>query len=280
MGHGVDTGHIRRGFALDERIELVRTKIANVGEFLKVDIRHGLYRIAKGLGTFALGEFAAGVADGDGHMCVFRKRGIRKQGLPEGLLARRVVEMLLAADDVCDVHQTVVHDARKVVRRKAVALSDNKIAYLLGGEGNLAADHVLDDDRMILGYGETDRYGPAFGAGFLGVFGAGEILWPGVGQGAFLSLCLFAKRIQLLGRFEAVIGFSFVQQLIDVLIVDVLALGLKVRPVGPADFGAFIPLDPEPLEVLHDLPGGGRGISLLVGVFDAEYKCPDHSFCI
>ena len=48
--------------------------------------------------------FAAGITDCYGHMSIFRQRSIRKQSLPQNLLARCVVEMFLAANDVCNVH--------------------------------------------------------------------------------------------------------------------------------------------------------------------------------
>ena len=44
------------------------------------------------------------------------------------------------------------------------------------------------------------------------------------------------------------------------------------------NFGAFVPLDAEPSQVIDDLLNSGWGITFLVGVLDAEHEGAAHFF--
>jgi len=56
--------------------------------------------------------------------------------------------------------------------------------------------------------------------------------------------------------------------------VQVVALGLEVRRVGAADFGAFVPQDAEPAEAVEDGLQGFGAVAFGVGIVDAEDELP------
>ena len=96
----------------------------------------------------------------------------------------------------------------------------------------------------------------------------------GVDKALLARLRFLAHRFQLLSRFEAIVCFLLVEQLANVSVVNILALGLRIRSVRTTFVGSFIPIDPEPAQVGHDLSSGSRGIPFLVGVFDPKDETP------
>ena len=63
---------------------------------------------------------------------------------------RRVREVVLAADDVADLHRRVVDDDREVVERRAVAADDHEVAAEVGDvELDAAADDVVEGDQAL-----------------------------------------------------------------------------------------------------------------------------------
>ena len=185
--------------------------------------------------------------------------------------------MFLAANDMCNLHQIVIYHAGKIVRWEAVTFLYDKIAYCTRCKCNLAADNIGDHHRYILRHGKADRYVSALSFGLFNIAFVWELFGAGIRKGLFLRFSFFAKRIKLFGGIEAVIGLLFVEQFLCVFIVDVYSLRLQIRPVWSADFGAFVPLDSEPSQVVHNLLCGGRGVAFLVRIFDAENKCSARS---
>ena len=59
---------------------------------------------------------------------------------------------------------------------------------------------------------------------------------------------------------------------LQVLFIDVAALALEVGAHLAADFGAFVPVDAEPLQAVEQLLQSGVRVALLIGVFDAEHQ--------
>ncbi len=66
----------------------------------------------------------------------------------EGDVLRRVRQVILAADDVGDLHRLVVDDDRKVVERHPVVAHDHEIAEQRVVELDLAADEVVEADDL------------------------------------------------------------------------------------------------------------------------------------
>ena len=62
----------------------------------------------------------------------------------------RVREVVLAADDVADLHRGVVDDDREVVERRAVGADDDEVAAEVGGvDLDAAADDVVERDDAL-----------------------------------------------------------------------------------------------------------------------------------
>ena len=74
----------------------------------------------------------------------------------------------------------------------------------------------------------------------------------------------------LLGGRVRLVDVSGVLQLRDDLLIDVRALGLAVRPVGPADLDTLVPVDAEPAHRVEQLVVGLLAVAGGVGVLDAE----------
>ena len=95
-------------------------------------------------GAVALGELlAVGAQD---HGDVGERGHGRAEGLVDHDLARGVGQVIVAADDVGDLHHGVVDDGREVVRGRAIGAEDDEVVELLGVEGHLAMDGVVDHD--------------------------------------------------------------------------------------------------------------------------------------
>ena len=77
-------------------------------------------------------------------------RRLGAERLQDQDLARRVREVVLAADDVRDAHVAVVHRDREVVERAAVRAGDHEVVDRRQRERDVAADHVLHDDLALV----------------------------------------------------------------------------------------------------------------------------------
>ena len=59
-------------------------------------------------------------------------------------------EVVLAADDVADLHRRIVDDDREVVERRAVAADDHEVAAEgIGVDLDVAADEIVERDHPV-----------------------------------------------------------------------------------------------------------------------------------
>ena len=221
-------------------------------------------------GTVALGELLSVGAQNHGDV------GERGHGRAEGLvdhdLARGVGKVIVAADDVGDLHHGVVDDGCEVVRGRAVGAEDDKVVELLGIEGHLAVDGVVDDDvAAVLGHLDTQDVGLAgidAATGLLGIKIAAATLI--ALEGVLALLCGLTVGVELLLGAEAGIGLALVPKLLGGLLVQVQALGLGVGAIVAAHLGTLVPVQAKPTHGAQDdlrvLVGGAGG----VGVVDAQ----------
>ena len=68
---------------------------------------------------------------------------------------RRGRQPFLAANDGRDVHQCVVDDVGEVVGRQAVRFEQHRI-LIVGGQVEVALDHVVEADARLVGVGRAD----------------------------------------------------------------------------------------------------------------------------
>ena len=183
---------------------------------------------------------------------------------------------LFAADDVRNFHQMVVDDVSQMVRGQFVGtlvehfvvenvalhahLATNHVVHQhLAARLNLEAHHVLlavvDEASHLVG-GQRQRV--AHHLARLGV--------------VLEVLNLLALLLQFFGRVEGYVGLAFLQQLVDVLLVDGTSLALPVGTVVATKADTLVELDAQPLERLDDILLGSRHEAVGVGVFDTENK--------
>ena len=185
-------------------------------------------------------------------------------------LARRVRDVILAADHVRHLHQRIVDHDREVVLRAAVGADDDRIADDVGVEGHVAADEILERHVDVLGHAEADD------GALAGVETAPGLIRRQVAAGAVVHRRTAGGEIraaivlELLRRAEAVVGLAAGEQLVGVRGVEVQPLRLAVGAGRAADVGPLVPLEAEPAQVLQDAVLGLFRRSLGVGVFDAE----------
>ena len=136
-------------------------------------------------------------------------RSFEAQGLVDDQLARRVGQVFFRADDVGDVHEGIVEDDAVVIDRDAIGFDDDEVADVVGIEGHVAADEVVQFNRFVLRRLDTDDMGTAFLEvlfdRFLGQVGT----FAGVDRRfAFGQLSLFFC-FQFFWRTETVISLAF-----------------------------------------------------------------------
>ena len=83
-----------------------------------------------------------------------------------------------------------------------------------------------------------------------------------------------ALGLQLFGRGEIAIGGAGGEQLLDGRLIFLQPLRLIVRPIRPADFGAFVPIEPDPVQAVQDRRERFVDVSLRVGVVDPQNELP------
>ena len=222
-----------------------------------------------------LGQEALGPVVGDrrlalalAHLRAVRVEDEREVGEPGHLVAerleqqdvlRRVREVVLAPDDVADLHRRVVDDHREVVQRRPVAANDHEVTADVGGvDLDLAADEVLEDAPC------PPRPGSAGRARFPAASRAARSLGRQVRAATDVprrlvrGLLRLPVRVELLGRAVARIREVPGEQVRGGGGVARAPLHLAVRReraavVATGAVGALVPGDAEPVQVFEDV---------------------------
>ena len=230
-----------------------------VQQRLRQDALGGVVHHADGVA--ALGHLLAVFVEDHRQVAVYRQR--RAQGQQDVDLARGVVDVIITADNVGDVHVPVVHYHAEVIGRATVRAGDDQVVQLF----------VIDLDAAF------DRVFPRYRAGQRGLeayyrLHVGRWLRQGLAclrapaavvARFFAAGFLFgAQRFQLFLAAVAVVGVAAGQQLLDHFLVTVKALGLVER--------AFVVVQTYPVHAVHNGFYRFRGGAFQVGVFDAQHK--------
>ena len=200
----------------------------------------------------------------------------RGHGSAEGLvdhdLTRGVGQVVVAADDMGDLHHGVVDDGREVVRGRAIGAEDDKVVELLGVKGYLAVDGVVDDDvAAVLRHLDAQDVGLAgldAAAGLCGIKIAATALI--ALEGVLALLRGLSVGVELLLGAEAGIGLALVPKLLGGLLVQVQALGLGVGAKVAAHLGALVPVKTQPTHGAQDDLRVLVGRAGRIGVVDAQ----------
>ncbi len=193
------------------------------------------------------------------------------QRVVERELARGRRQQVLATQHVGDLHERVVDGVDQGVERMPAAAHQHVVGDVLGLEGDLAADQVVEGDRVV-GHPEPHHRPPALllvgGALVVGQRAAVAV----VPRGAPLGAGPLVALVELLLRAVAVVGPTGLEEPGSHVGVDVVPLGLAVRRERAAHLRPLVPVEPEPP---HDLEQGLVGLDRVaggVGVLDAEHE--------
>ena len=186
------------------------------------------------------------------------------KGVEEHLVQRRRRNPLLAAQDVRDLHQVIVHHHGQVIGRQPVALEQHRVHDAGVLHGDVAADDVVHGRRARQRRRKADDGRPALG------FEGGALLRRQSAMAPVVGQVARSQFLQLLGSGVAAVGVAVLDQPVGILAVGFLALALDVGRVRAADVGAFVPLQPKPTQAAHEILETLRVVALLVGILDAQ----------
>ena len=181
-------------------------------------------------------------------------------GLDDLELAEGVVQVIVAADHMRDMHVVIVDDDGQHIGRRAVGAQQDHIVELAVLDRDFALHGILDDRLAGLRRLEADDRGNA----------RGRILRVAIAPAAVIahrlagSLLGCAHLVEFLGRAVAVVGVAAGQHLVGHLGVP----GGAGELVGDV----AIPLQAEPRQAVEDRGDGGLGRARAIGVLDAQQE--------
>ena len=192
----------------------------------------------------------------------------KPQRLVEQHLARRIRNVILAADHVRHLHHRIVDDDGEVVGRPPVRSHEHRIADDVAAERHLTANEIAEgdvdplrdpesNDRLLAGVDPAPRLVGGAGCGrSRDTSEDGRRRDPPCGphraSPASRSSNRHCRRSTARSRTSA---------------YRCKPLGLPIRPVQAADIGPLIPVEPEPTQVLED---ARLGLASSI----ARHRCP------
>ncbi|MCY1225924.1 hypothetical protein D9M72_381360 [compost metagenome] len=235
-------------------------------------IQHGFGQVAfvavagHGHGAVALAHLLALLVQHGRQVCVDRRGAAERADDVD--LARGVVDVVVAADHVRDLHVEVVHHHAEVIGRGAVRARDHQVVELVVGDLDAALDRVVPHyaaaDRVLEADHRIDarrRLGQD-----LARLGTPEA----VVARLLAALALgFAQRVQFFGAHVAAVGQVGLNHLRHHLAIAVHALHLVER--------AFVDIHLQPGHAFQDHVNRFLRRTLNVGVFDAQDEVALHA---
>ncbi len=193
-------------------------------------------------------------------------RNVPAKRLIDLRLARRVGQMIVAADDMGHAHVVIIDHDRQHIGRVAVGAQQHEIIELLVGEYDLALHLVVDDGLALLPGAQSDDGGDAGrGLGRVPVAPAAVIAH----RAPFRSR-LLAHLLELLGAGVAAIGGATREHFVHGLAVAPGATELAYR--------LAIPVETEPVEAVENGVDRQLGRALAVGILDAQKEGSAEAF--
>lgn len=221
-----------------------------------------------GGGAVTFGELATAGSENDRQMSESGRRPA-KGGIQADVLGR-AGNPFFATQDVGNLHQVIIHDVGEVISGEAVAFDEDEIILLRIWIGDGAADDINKISGAVEGHFEANDGRRAGGEG------AGDFVWRKIAAMAVvagLRALLCTEGFEALGRAETAVSVTGGEKLVGVVLIEMNALGLKIRGVRAADFRAFVPLEAEPTKRVHDVAHSIGIVACAVSVFDAQDKC-------
>ena len=187
-------------------------------------------------------------------------RCLPAKGLIDVCLARRVGQMVVAADDLRHAHVVVVHHNRQHVGRVAVGAQQHKIVEVFVGPGD-AALHLVVNNSVALLRRAQPHHGLDAGRRLGGVAVTPAAI---VAPRLALRPGGLAHLVKFLLRSIAEIGLAACHQ-------RQRRLAVAVRP-GKLEGRLAVPVKPKPAHAIQNSGDGRLGRTLAVGVLDAQQK--------
>ena len=206
-------------------------------------------------GAVALGQFLP-VRPQD-HRQVREARHRRAERFVQIDLARRVVDMIVATDDLGDAHVDVVDHHREVVGGEPVRTQHHEIVEFGVGPLHPALDLVLEHHAAGFRIPETQHA--------VGIVAVRQVL---VARAAVVARFLAAvlqrgpHRVEFVLRFVGPVGLAGIVQRLRHLAVAFHPPGLVER--------AFVRVEAQPVHAVQDRPHRRIGGTLAIGVLDAQ----------
>ncbi len=203
----------------------------------------------------ALAEFLPVRAEDHRQVRETRYRGAER--LVDVDLARRVVDVVVAADHVGDAHVDVVDDHREVVGRETVRTEDHEVVEFGVAPLDAALDLVVEHDCARGRIAEADH-----------AVGIVAQRFVAIAVVAVVARLLAARhrrgahRLDLLLRLVRVIRLAGLEQILGRLPVTIHAQGLVER--------ALVRGEAEPVHALDDRIDRHLGRTLAIGILDAQ----------
>ncbi len=187
--------------------------------------------------------------------------------LPERAIQRdllgRVGDVIVAADDVGDLHRDVVRDDGEVVDRRTVGAEDDEVIEVATLPGDPAVNRIHPRD-LLVGRREADRVRHPGRLPTRGFLGREMDRLPVEAERPTARLDRSALGVEFGGGEVVLVGQPLRQQRFGVGTVPGAILALKERPLVPGDA--------EPAHAVKNHLRVRVGAALLVGVLDPQHE--------
>ena len=151
-------------------------------------------------------------------------------------LARRVVDMIFAADHVSDRHIPVIYHHAEVIGRGTIGTANDQIVQFPVAELDRSADLIVKNNRTFLRVGETHDARLIISMVLVAMAAAAIVT-----RLLTLRHLLFAQRFQTFFRAIAFVSGTGFQHLIDYVVITIETFGLEIGPSSHCRFSQFMP---------------------------------------
>ena len=182
-------------------------------------------------------------------------------------LARRGTKQVASAYDLGDAHGSVVDHHGQLIGKHAVAAAHQKVTAL-GGEcfalGSVRAVHEFDHVAgEVVDGGHAQARGRSTQGTAAGDFISRKTSAGAAVDGRAVAGVRRARGVEFGTRAKTGIGEAGVLQLAQGVLVQIQAIVLVV--------GAFVPLEPQPGQIVNQLSGKFRALAAIVQVLDTQH---------
>ena len=202
----------------------------------------------------------------------------------KGLVEQQVLgdgaEPFLAANDVGDAHQVVVHHHRQMIGGHGVRLQQHLHVHLRPVYLDGAAQGVLHLTGAAFRHLQAQHRRLACRQALRDLLGGQMQALAVIAHGFACCALAGAHLLQPLRGAEAAKGMAALQEPLGMLPVDVLALALAVGGMGAALVRALVPVQAQPLEGVDDGGFGLLAAARLIRVLNAQQELAASLACM